>query len=476
MGITSLSFIFISSVSVFLYYLLNGKYRVLFLTLVSCAFIATYSLNLLYYVVIYAVIHFFIGLRIPNTKFKKLLFIIGIVINISQLILLKYVSFTVSPIFEALNIELNLYLISKIIIPVGVSYFTLQGIGYLINVFQGWEKPEKNFIHFLLYIIFYPRFLSGPIDRSNLFLPQLKSVKSFKENGVTEGFRLVLLGLFKKVVIANQLAPVIAGAYATINYSDKLTPLIIVLLQPIYLYFDFSGYTDIARGFAKAYGIELGPNFNSPFLAENMTNFWKRFHISLSSWFHDYVFMRIIYKYRKWGKNASILAVFTTWLLFGIWHGAGWTFMILGILQGTVIYYEFSSKSWRARIFSNFPRYVSKLTGRTFTYLYFGTSLVFFFANDLNTVNTFFSKLLHVNSIFPPGIRVEIFIMVMLFVFLYLVYEIIKNDFPQSYVRLSTVWLRIGSNIIVRWSVYFILLTIILVFNSEVQEFIYFQF
>ena len=306
MDITSLYFISFSVISIFIYYLLRNEYRVLFLTLLSCAFIATYSYILLIYVLAYSLINYFIGLKIPDTRFKKLLFITGIVFNLTQLLLLKYVTFTINPVFELLNIDLDLTVISRIIIPVGVSFFTLQGIGYLINVNLGWEKPEKNFIYFLLYISFFPRFLSGPIDRSNHFLPQLRINKTFDGENIAAGFRLILFGLFKKVAIANQLAPIVNGAYANTGNSDDYTMWAVLLLQPLYLYFDFSGYTDIAFGIARAFGIELRPNFNRPFMSESMTEFWKRFHISLSSWFHDYVFIRTSYRYRKWGRKASI--------------------------------------------------------------------------------------------------------------------------------------------------------------------------
>jgi len=295
MEITSLYFILISISSVLVYYLLEYRYRVLFLTILSCSFIATYSLNLLIYVLAYSLINYYIGMKIPDSRIKKTLFITGVVINLFQLILLKYVSFTINPLLTLLNIDIDLNIISSIIIPVGISFFTLQGIGYLVNIKMGWEKPEKNFIHFLLYIIYFPRFLSGPIDRSNRFLPQLKVKHSFNEQNITAGFRLILFGLFKKVAIANQLAPVIMSAYANVESTDEISYLVILLLQPLYLYFDFSGYTDIAFGISRAFGIELRPNFDRPFMAESVSNFWKRFHISLSSWFQDYVFMRIIF-------------------------------------------------------------------------------------------------------------------------------------------------------------------------------------
>lgn len=477
MQITSLYFIILSIISVFIYYLLNHRYRALFLALLSCGFIATYSFNLLIYVVAYALANYVIGLKIPDSGSKKALFISGLVLNLTQLILLKYVSFTINPILQLMHVDFDLSIISRIVIPVGVSFFTLQGIGYLVNIRMGWEKPEKNFTHFLLYLVFYPRFLSGPVDRSNHFLPQLKVDQAFSEHNVTEGLRLILFGLFKKVAIANQLAPVVLGAYGNLDASDGNSLLIVLLIQPIYIYFDFAGYTDIAFGIARAFGLELRPNFRRPFLAETVTDFWKRFHISLASWFHDYVYMRTFFKYRKWGKNATTFALFVTWLLFGIWHGAGWTFMLLGILQAFAIYYEFSTKRLRNRVFSKMPKFLRILMGRILTYLFYGVSLVFFFAPDMNSVLVFFSKLFPLEGYVPVGIRDEIYFLVMFFVILFMLFEILQNDFNRAYSRIESFWLRNSyRGITVRWALYFLLMTVVIVFNKDVQQFIYFKF
>ena len=177
MEITSLYFILLSVLSIFVFYLLKHNYRNQFITFISLAFIATYSYYLVIYVIFYSFVNYWLAIKIPGSRFKKSIFLAGIILNISQLILLKYVSFTINPLFRFLAIDIDVSHFSRIIIPVGVSFFTLQGIGYLINIKLGWEKPERNFIHFLLYIIFFPRFLSGPIDRSNHFLPQLKLKK-----------------------------------------------------------------------------------------------------------------------------------------------------------------------------------------------------------------------------------------------------------------------------------------------------------
>jgi len=428
MGITSFIFIFLSLLSAFVYYKLKQEYKVLLLAVLSCLLIASYSYYLVLYVIFYSFINFYIGKTITISKSRKTFFILGVVFNITQLILLKYISFTITPLFQALSVDFDLSVVAKIIVPVGVSFFTLQGIGYLININLGWEKPEKSYVHFLVYIAFFPRFLSGPIDRSNHFLPQLKNLQSISEQNIFIGLKLVLFGLFKKVVIADRLAMAVVTAYSDTSAAGSAL-FVIMLIQPLYLYFDFSGYTNIAFGIARFFGIELRPNFNRPFVSENMSGFWKRFHISLSSWFQDYVFMRTIFKARKWSKNATTYALFFTWILFGIWHGAGWNFMFLGLLQAIAIYYEFVTKKWRTALFSKLPSLYSRWIGRLLTYLFYSISLVFFYAPDLHASFSFFAYLFQGGSLIPLGIQTVRFVVILAVAVTIVVFEAVETDY-----------------------------------------------
>lgn len=478
MEITSLVFILISTVAVFAYYLIPARFRILFLVLLSSGFVATYSYKLLLYVLVYTIINYIIGIKIPNARRKKALFTTGLVINLLQLVMLKYVSFTIEPLFRLFSIETDLTSISRFIVPIGVSYFTLQGIGYLINVKLGWEKPEKNFLHFLLYMTFYPRFISGPVDRSNLFLPQLKETKAFNSENITEGARLVLFGLFKKVVVANQLSLMVHGAFNTLNTPDTYNLWVVVLIQPLYLYFDFSGYTDIAIGFARAFGIKIPMNFNRPFLAESMTNFWKRFHASLSSWFADYVFMRTIFRYRKLKQRATTIALFLTWILFGIWHGAGWHFMFLGLLQAFAVYYEFRTKRWRIKTFSKLPTGIRKWTGRFFTYVFYSVSLVFFFTPDMSSALLLFSKLPQSGGPLPADFTPQNLAILIISILVILGLQVIQEDFSKTGEKLESFWYsktRMGT--LLRWLAYYGCIVLMMAFsNNAAAEFVYFQF
>jgi alginate O-acetyltransferase complex protein AlgI len=256
-----------------------------------------------------------------------------------------------------------------------------------------------------------------------------------------------------------------------------------LLIQPLYLYFDFSGYTDIAIGFAKGFGIDLLPNFNRPFFSENMTTFWKRFHISLSSWFNDYVFRQTSFKYRRWGISASVFALLVTWTLFGIWHGAGWSFMILGLVQALAIIYEFFTKKWRVLLFSKLPDFPRIWFGRIVTYLFYGGSLVFFFAPDMNSAVSFFPKLFNfsheIGSIREVlhNVHREISYSAVIFIAIFILVELIKNDFNEIFNKIESFWKGVTIvNKLSRWVVYYLMIAIIYVFGGMIQQFIYFQF
>jgi alginate O-acetyltransferase complex protein AlgI len=477
MEIISLKFAAFAIVSFLIFYLLNHRFRIGYLVILSCGFIASFSYYLLIYILFYSLINYFIGKRISDSKFKIALFRTGVILNLSQLILLRYASFAIDPFFHLINTNIHFSKLSTVIIPIGISYFTLQGIGYLINVKMGWEIPEKKFLHFLLYLTFFPKFLSGPIERSNHFLPQLKVDQAFNEQQVSEGLRIALIGFFKKIVIANQLAPFISSAYANVDSTNGTSLWMIIILQPLYLYFDFSGYTEIAIGFAKTFGIQLLPNFNKPFFSQNMTTFWKRFHISLSSWFNDYVFKQTSFKRRKWGVYASVYGLLVTWILFGIWHGAGWNFMLLGLVQALAIIYEFFSKKWRVNLFSKIPNYLGICIGRIFTYLFYGLSLVFFFSPDIKTTLTYFSKLTTMDGAIQFGPLSTIPISLLISIPVFLTLELIQNDFGDRFNKLEIFWTsEIKWKKLFRWSIYCLSITLMLVVGNKVYQFIYVNF
>jgi D-alanyl-lipoteichoic acid acyltransferase DltB (MBOAT superfamily) len=476
MNIISFKFVLIVALAVVLFYFLKPKYRKLYLVLLSCGFIASYTWLGLGYIIIFTVFNYYTAIILSRTKSVRLIFRIGIAVNLLQLIMLRYASFAVDPFISLLGGGFHVSKISEFIVPLGISYFTLQGIGYIINVKMGWEKPERNFFHLLLYITFFPKFLSGPVERSNHFLPQLKTDRIFDDKQVTEGLKLAFLGFFKKVAIANQLAPYALSVY-NIDHAGGSISWILFIIQPLYLYFDFSGYTDIAIGISKMFGIDLLPNFQRPFFAENVSTFWKRFHMSLSSWFNDYVFRQTSFRYRKWGVAASVYAVFLTWILFGIWHGAGWNFMLIGLLQALAITYEFFTKKFRIKLFSRVPAIITVWFGRVVTFLFYCVSLVFFFTPDIKSGVAFLGKLSTVSGPSPfLDISIKPF-QVMIYIPLMLFLELLKNDYPDFSNRIDRIWFTdTVRGRVLRWSVYSLMITIIYISGFRSQQFVYANF
>lgn len=476
MNIVSFKYVLVVAAVIIVFYLLRPKYRNISLAIISCGFIASYTYLGLIYVVLFTLFNFYFGIVLSHTKSPNLVFRTGIVVNLLQLILLRYATFAIDPFVNLPGADFHFSRIAEIIIPIGISYFTLQGIGYLVNVKMGWEKPERNFIDFLLYITFFPKFLSGPVERSNHFLPQLKANRVFDPQQVTEGMKLAMIGFFKKVAIANQLAPYALSVY-NIDGAGGSISWVLFLIQPLFLYFDFSGYTDIAIGISKMFGIDLLPNFQRPFFAENVSTFWKRFHMSLSSWFNDYVFRQTSFKYRKWGVYASVYAVFLTWILFGIWHGAGWSFMLIGLLQALAITYEFFTKRLRIKIFSKVPALITAWFGRMVTYLFYCVSLVFFFAPDIRSGMAFLTKLSTLNGPSPfLDLSVKPF-QVLIYIPLILILELFKNDYPELNNRIAGIWFADSMRgRLIRWSVYSLMITIIYISGFKSQQFVYANF
>ena len=477
MDIVSIWFFFFVIVIVIIYYIIPSKFRIIYIAAASSFFIVQINELLLPYVVAYTTLNYYIGRSLRNTSNPNFLYRVGIIINLTQLIFLRYSTFAIDPILNLVGAEFRASVVSDILIPVGISYFTLQGIGYLINVKMGWEKPEMNFVSFFVFIAFFPKYLSGPIERSNHFLPQLKQEHPFRNDNITIGFRILLIGLFKKVAIANQLAPYILSVYTDPSSVNPNSLWLIFLLQPLYLYFDFSGYTDIAIGISKMFGFDLLPNFNRPFFARNMTNFWKRFHISLSSWFNDYIFKQTVFKFRRLGIFASIIGLFVAWSLFGIWHGAGWTFMLLGVLQAAAIIYEFLTKRMRTSLFSLLPNYLSIWISRLVTYFFYCISLVFFFAPSLDKVGLFFKEITSNKVLLSlEGISTKPF-MLIIYIPLILFIERLAEDYTLVNSKIIRFWESSNrSSQYFRWTVYSLIITILFVAGLKDQQFVYVNF
>lgn len=338
----SFEFLIFFSIVTISFYLLPHKYRWLLLLISSCYFYAAFIPIYLFILFFTIIIDYLSGIYIEKIKqrHKKKLLLISIAANLLILFFFKYFNFfidNINTIYEYLGIVANLKPLN-LILPIGLSFHTFQAMSYTIEVYRGNQKAEKHFGIYALYVMFYPQLVAGPIERPQNILPQLHKRISFSYSNLTSGLEQMLWGFFKKIVIADRLAIVVNEIYNNPNEYEGLTLVMGAIFFAFQIYCDFSGYSDIAIGCAKVMGIDLMKNFNTPYFSKSITEFWKRWHISLSTWFRDYVYIPMggnrTIKW-KWYYNLII-----TFLLSGFWHGANWTYIVWGIYHGVLLIIE----------------------------------------------------------------------------------------------------------------------------------------
>ncbi len=238
-----------------------------------------------------------------------------------------------------------------LLVSIGVSFFTFQAIAYLADLYLGTIEPETHLGRFALYMAFFPKILQGPIERGGSLLPQLGGEILFDGRSASEGLRRIAWGLFKKVIIADRLGLLVNPVFANVHQYTGLALILAVYLYAFQLYFDFSGYTDMALGLARLFNIRLSENFNRPYLARSISDFWRRWHMSFSRWILDYLFKPLQITLRSWGKWGVVAALLLAFLASGIWHGASLGFLAWGGLFGIYMAVEFLYTPWRKKIY-----------------------------------------------------------------------------------------------------------------------------
>lgn len=332
----SLQFIVYFIVVTFAYFLLPHKYRWLLLLLASCyfymAFVPVYILILGFTIVI----DYFAGILLEEKKGKtrKIYLIASLCANIGVLAVFKYYNFfnhNVDKFYGLFDASTPLPYLS-ILLPIGLSFHTFQAMSYTIEVYRGNQKAERNFGIYSLYVMFYPQLVAGPIERPQNLLHQFYEKHSYDFERIKSGLMMIAFGMFKKVVIADRISIAVDHVYSTSGNQNSLTLIIATVLYAIQIYCDFSGYSEIAVGTAKVMGFTLMDNFRAPYFSKSIAEFWKRWHISLSTWFKDYLYVPL------GGNRVPIprwfFNLFIVFLVSGLWHGANWTFIIWGALHG----------------------------------------------------------------------------------------------------------------------------------------------
>ena len=427
------------------------------------------------------IIIFFLGREIHktnNSKKSSLLTSLGVLSGVGLLVYFKYFNFFIdsfSSIFNAIGLKSNIGTFN-IIMPLGISFFTFKLISYIVEIQRGKIEPSRDFVAFSTYIAFFPTILSGPIDKPNTFIPQLQKKRSFDYDLAVDGCRQILWGLFQKVVIADNLAVVINNVWGDIPNQTGSTLFIIAILYSFQIYTDFSGYSHMAIGVGKLLGFHITKNFNYPYFSRNIAEFWRNWHISLTSWVTEYVFMPLNIKFRNFGNLGIILAIIINLVVVGIWHGANWTFAVFGLYNGLLFIPLILSGSFFKKKKLKTNKYglptitdFSKMIG---TFLFVTIGLVIFRAENISQFWQYISgifdfPLSSFGSFGVSGISIPPIIFTVVLFALEWIYK--DSEYPLA--KLGTKWKRP-----IRYAMYYTFIIIIFWLGGKEQQFIYFQF
>lgn len=312
----------------------------IFLLLASYFFYGYADWKMLPLLIIATLIFYYLGKAIASAKSERQgywLTFAGVALGVGTLLYFKYFNFFIesfASLFNAVGLHANLNTFN-IIMPLGISFFTFRLLSYVIDIYRGKGQPTDDIIAFGTYVAFFPCILSGPIDRPS-FIKQLQARREFNYDQAVDGCRQILWGLFKKMVVADNCAIYVDQVWGDISHQSGSTLIVAAILYSFQMYADFSGYSDMAIGVGRLMGFKIAKNFNYPFFALNVADYWRRWHMSLTSWLTDYVFMPLNIKFRDWGNFGMILAIIINMVVVGMWHGANWTFALFGLYHGVL--------------------------------------------------------------------------------------------------------------------------------------------
>ena len=476
----SFHFLIFFPVVTFLYFVLPHRARVPLLLAASCwfymAFVPKYILILIFLILL----DFTAGILIENAHGhrRKVFLIISLAANVGMLGFFKYFNFfnanlTVLAHFLGWNYSIESL---KIILPIGLSFHTFQSMSYTIEVYRGRFPAERSLLHFAIYVLFYPQLVAGPIERPQNLLHQFREAHHFSWPRFVEGGQLMLTGLFKKIIIADRAAILVNIVYAEPGNFSGAQLLLATFFFAIQIYCDFSGYSDVARGAARVMGFELMLNFNRPYLAASIADFWRRWHISLSTWFRDYVYFPLGGNREGLARTCRNLAI--VFLISGLWHGANWTFLIWGALHALFIVVYVLTEGPRERAnAASAPAFA--LLGWFITFSAVIVAWIFFRAANLSDalliVRRIFTSLgLPSGAEWHPGLDTLQFSFALMLIAGLFAFELLGRRKP--------IWLRLSEQPRwLRWSGYYlfgVVFVVLLLLSPQhgAQPFIYFQF
>ena len=395
MTFNSLQFlVFFMVVTLWFFRLKNQKGRIALLLIASCYFYMSFIPEYILILGGTIIIDYIAGLLIEKNEgsARKAWLVMSLIANIGVLAVFKYYNFFIDNIhsgslFFGKSVTLPML---KIALPIGLSFHTFQAMSYTIEVYRKNQKAERHFGTYALYVMFYPQLVAGPIERPQNVLPQLKEFRAYNWDNVKDGISRMLWGFFKKVVIADRLAMIVDRTFSHSHESSSIALFAGILFYYFQIYCDFSGYSDIALGAAKVMNIKLMENFNQPFFSKNMGDFWRRWHISLYSWFYDYVFNPLVISLRNLGQAAIVLSLLITFFLSGFWHGAAWQHIVYGLIHGVALIYEYFTRKQRKKLFARLPKGVARFIGISVTFFFVVFTRIFFRAENMRAALDYF--------------------------------------------------------------------------------------
>ena len=463
MVFNSIPYLVFLPLMVLVFYLTPHRFRWIPLLAGSCLFYMWFVPKYILILLITIVIDYSAGILMEKygdqPKRKKTFMVLSITSTLLVLFIFKYLGFVndnVVKLCQSLGLDVRTSV--KLILPIGLSFHTFQSMSYVIEVYRGNQKAERHFGYYALYVMFFPQLVTGPIERPGNLLRQLHEEKRFSNDHLTRGLRLILFGFFIKMVVADNLGVYVDMVYSNPLEYNSLSVWIAMVFYSFQIYGDFFGYSTIALGSALLMGYEISDNFKTPYLSKNIAEFWHRWHISLSTWFRDYVYIPMGGSRVKWSRWAwNIMVVF---VLSGIWHGANWTFLLWGLAHGILHIVEKGKRKTE-------KRKLSSLLSPLFTFLLVTLFWVFFRATNLTNIKEVFqAAFTHFHEGQSLGVDWKGWVFLGIFVI---------SDLLLFNTRFDH-WCK-GKPAVLRWVLYFGMIFSIIVFSSvENFPFIYFQF
>jgi alginate O-acetyltransferase complex protein AlgI len=467
---------------VLLYWLLPYRARLLLIFSSSLIFYGFWRIEFIPVMLVSVVADYLVSLRIPEStqRTKKILLLISLVVNLGLLFYFKYLIFFSESAIGLANVfgaEID-PLMMKIILPLGISFYTFQTISYTVDVYRGLIKPEKDFILYCCYVTFFPQLVAGPVLRAVEVIPQFSKRAPFSWVDISIGLRRIVYGLFLKVVLADNLAPLVhTGFSMPVETMSALDVWTMAFLFGFQIYFDFSAYSHIAIGSARLMGIRFPENFNYPYNAASPKDFWSRWHISLSSWIRDYLYLPLAgikVRDRSTGglANATVerknsKALIVTWAIMGLWHGANWTFVLWGVYHSIVIYfYRLITPSTE-----KYDQSLVTFVGMIITLPVMMLAWIPFRAESLTESIVMWSKIFNPFAYASLGMRENTYLIAALVLMGVLSSYRIKNSFFPYIIQKNEKLLIVGESI-----VFLIIVPLVIIFLRPINQFIYFQF